>query len=121
MSVNKVILVGNLGRDPEAFSAGCRLNVATTYKDATEWHRVTVFSPIAERCVKYLHKGSSLYLEGRLETRSYEKDGVKKYSTDIIASDVRFLGGRGEGRQGETTNGADGAKSTPPSDDEIPF
>lgn len=113
MSVNKVILIGNLGRDPElrymqSGSPVAQLNVATTRRwrnkqtnemvEETEWHRVSVFGPQAEHCNNYLSKGRQVYVEGRLRTRSYDdKDGIKRYSTEIVADTVQFLGGRGEG------------------------
>lgn len=110
-SVNRVIILGNLGADPELKYTPtsrplCNLRVATTevYKDKggqrqekTEWHRVTVWGDMAENCSKYLAKGRSVYVEGRLETRTYEKDGQKHYATNIVASSVVFLGG-GEGK-----------------------
>src|SRR5437763_5412556 len=115
-SVNKVILIGNLGADPElkytpSSRALCNLRIATTdvFKDKggqrqerTEWHRVTVWGDQAENCSKYLSKGRSVYVEGRLQTRSYDKDGQKHYATDIVADRVVFLGsgGGGEGRGG---------------------
>lgn len=106
-SVNKVILVGNLGTDVEikhtpSNKAVANLRIATTetYKDKsgqrhekTEWHRVTVWGDSAENCAKYLAKGRSVYVEGRLETRSYDKDGQKHYSTEVVADRVVFLGG----------------------------
>jgi single-strand DNA-binding protein len=113
--VNKVILIGNLGRDPElrytqGSTAVCQLSVATTRSytgksgdrvEETEWHRVVVWGKQAEFCNQYLTKGRQVYVEGRLRTRSYEdKDGVKKYSTEINADTVQFLGGRGEGGGG---------------------
>ena len=96
-SVNKVILVGNLGADPElkytpSSRPLCNLRIATTdvFKDKsgqrqerTEWHRVTVWGDTAENCSKYLAKGRSVYVEGRLQTRSYDKEGQKHYATDI--------------------------------------
>lgn len=121
--VNKVILIGNLGRDPELrYTQGgspvCRLNLATTRRyqnrqtnemvEETEWHRVTVWGKSAEHCNNYLSKGRQVYIEGRLRTSSYEdKDGVKKYSTEVIADTVQFLGGRGggEGGGGESEGG----------------
>ncbi|TPV96632.1 MAG: single-stranded DNA-binding protein [Myxococcales bacterium FL481] len=121
--VNKVILIGNLGRDPELrYTQGgtpvCRLNIATTRRyqnrqtnemvEETEWHRVTVWSKAAEHCNNYLSKGRQVYIEGRLRTSSYEdKDGVKKYSTEVIADTVQFLGGRGgqEGAPGHEGGG----------------
>jgi single-strand DNA-binding protein len=114
--VNKVILIGNLGRDPELryTSNGtpvCQLSVATTRGytnrntnervEETEWHRVVVWSKTAEHCSRYLSKGRQIYVEGRLQTRNYEdKDGVKRYSTEIVADTVQFLGGRAEGGGG---------------------
>ena len=110
-SVNKVILIGHLGADPELKQtqgnrAVCNLSLATNevFKDKsgarqerTEWHRVTVWGEQAESCAKYLGKGRSVYVEGRLQTRSWEdKDGKKRYSTDVVADRVVFLGGQGE-------------------------
>lgn len=109
-SVNKVIILGNLGRDPEIRTAGsssvCSLSVATSrsYKDKagevkeeTEWHRVSVWGNQGENCAKYLAKGRSVYVEGRIQTRKYtDKDGVEKYATGIVADTVQFLGGKGE-------------------------
>src|SRR6201995_4642807 len=108
-SINKVILVGNLGADPElkytpSQRALCNLRIATTevFKDKggqrqekTEWHRVTVWGDTAENCNKYLAKGRSVYIEGRLQTRSYDKDGQKHYATDVVADKVVFLGSGG--------------------------
>lgn len=124
MSVNKVILIGNLGRDPElrymqSGSPVAQLNIATTRKwrnkqtnemvEETEWHRVSVFGPQAEHCNNYLSKGRQVYVEGRLRTRSYDdKDGIKRYSTEIIADEVKFLGGRGEGGGGGGGRGGGG-------------
>jgi single-strand DNA-binding protein len=157
-SVNKVILIGNLGADPELKYTPsqrplCNLRIATTevYKDKsgqrqekTEWHRVTVWGDQAENCNKYLAKGRSVYVEGRLQTRSYDKDGQKHYATDIVADRVVFLGsggggeGRGEGR-GSGGSGSGGFRgrgdsgpsedpgdsgpggAPPASDDDIPF
>ena len=106
MSVNKVILVGNLGADPEvAFlpsgESVVNFRIATTErwkdktsgepKEHTEWHRIAVYGKRAEFAGTYLKKGSKVYVEGRLRTREYEQDGVKKYSTDILASDVQSM------------------------------
>jgi single-strand DNA-binding protein len=151
-SVNKVILIGNLGADPElkhtpSNRALCNLRIATTevYKDKggqrqekTEWHRVTVWGDQAENCSKYLSKGRSVYVEGRLQTRSYDKDGQKHYATDVVADRVVFLGsgggagadaGGGARRTGTPARGFGDAPSAdepdsgglPPSDDDIPF
>lgn len=114
--INKVILIGNLGRDPELryTQSGmpvASLSVATTRKwknkqtnewtEETEWHRVSVFGQTAEHCNNYLSKGRQVYVEGRLRTRSYDdKDGNKRYTTEIVADTVQFLGGRGEGGGG---------------------
>jgi single-strand DNA-binding protein len=122
-SVNKVILIGNLGADPElkytpSSRALCNLRIATTevFKDKggqrqekTEWHRVTVWGDQAENCSKYLSKGRSVYIEGRLQTRSYDKEGQKHYATDVVADRVVFLGsGSGSGGGGGGAPGAGG-------------
>src|SRR5258705_5223704 len=107
-SVNKVILIGNLGRDPETrYTTGgdavTNLNIATSeqWKDKsgekqerTEWHRVVLFGRQAEIAGEYLKKGRSVYIEGRLQTRKYtDKDGVEKYSTEIVADRMQLIGG----------------------------
>jgi single-strand DNA-binding protein len=110
-SVNKVILVGNLGADPEtrylpSGDAVSNIRLATTdrYKDkssgemveSTEWHRVSFFGKLAGIVAEYLKKGSSVYIEGRIKTRKWtDKDGAEKYSTEIIADQMQMLGGRG--------------------------
>jgi single-strand DNA-binding protein len=115
-SVNKVIVLGNLGKDPEvrympSGGAVCTVSIATSrqWKDKTsgerqeetEWHRVTFFDRMAEIAGEYLKKGKSVYVEGRLKTRKYtDKDGVEKYSTDIIATEMQLLGGREGGGAG---------------------
>jgi single-strand DNA-binding protein len=113
--VNKVILVGNLGNDPEVkYTQGgmaiCTLSLATTNvrKDKegnavekTEWHRVKLFGKLGEIAGEYLRKGRQVYIEGRLEYGSYEKDGVKHYTTDILADDMQMLGGNPDGERGE--------------------
>lgn len=112
-SLNKAILIGNLGADPEtryapSGDAICNLRVATTetWKDkatgekreATEWHRVVFFGRLAEVCSEYLRKGSQIYLEGRLQTRKWQdKDGQDRYTTEIRADEMKMLGGRPEG------------------------
>jgi single-strand DNA-binding protein len=111
--VNKVILVGYLGADPDmrytpSGQGVCELRLATSEswndkngqrQERTEWHRVVVWGKRAEVCSKYLSKGRQVYVEGRIQTRTYDdKEGVKKYMTEIIAADVQFLGGgKGEG------------------------
>jgi single-strand DNA-binding protein len=140
MSVNKVILVGNLGRDPEVrhLPTGMKVanfSVATTFKrktgEQTEWHNIVAFDRLADLAEKYLRKGKQIYLEGRLQTRQWEaKDGSgKRQRTEIIMSEMQFLGGRGQG-DGEYAEAGAGASSagggpdmpTAPIDDEdIPF
>lgn len=105
--VNKVILIGNLGRDPEvrttqSGTAVATLNIATTERrkdkdgnwgEHTEWHRVTVLGRTAENAGKFLQKGRQVYVEGRLQTRKWQdKDGSDRYSTEVIADDLRYLG-----------------------------
>jgi len=151
-SVNKVILVGNLGRDPETRympdgGAVTNVSIATTesWKDKgsgekqekTEWHRVAFFGKLAEIAGEYLKKGSQVYVEGRLQTREWEKDGVKRYTTEIIANSMQMLGSRqgmGGGDRGEGASerpaGGGGASKPAPSkaggkfddfEDDIPF
>jgi single-strand DNA-binding protein len=108
-SVNKVILIGNLGRDPEvrympSGDAVATLNLATTEKwkdkageaqEQTEWHRISFFGRQAEICGEYLRKGSSIYVEGRLQTRKWtDKEGVERYTTEIRGDRMQMLGGR---------------------------
>lgn len=104
-SVNKVILVGNLGQDPDVRTTPQGAQVASislatsesfkdksgNWQDATEWHRITLWSYLAESAAKYLKKGSKVYIEGKLQTRSYEKDGVTRYITEIVASQMVLL------------------------------
>jgi single-strand DNA-binding protein len=133
-SVNKVIIVGNLGKDPEvrympSGSAICNITVATSrqWKDKssgdrqeeTEWHRIVFFDRLAEIAGEYLKKGRPVYVDGRLKTRKWtDKDGVDKYSTEIVATDMQLLGSReGMGAPGEESAGASrgggGAASRP--------
>lgn len=131
-TVNKVILVGRLGRDPElrytqGGKAVCNLNVATNEswtdkngdkQEETEWHRITVWGATAEKCDKYLSKGRQVYVEGRIKTDKWQDDdGNDRYSTGIVATNVTFLSGGGTGGGGTNTN--DPAPVT--DDDEIPF
>lgn len=107
--INKVILVGNVGADPEVrtIESGvkmARIRVATTekifnkdkneYTSATDWHNITVWRNLADVVDKYIRKGSQLYIEGKLRTREYTKDGVKCFSTEIIAEEIKMLGKR---------------------------
>jgi single-strand DNA-binding protein len=155
-SVNKVILLGNLGRDPETrYTTGgdavTNLNIATSeqWKDKngekqerTEWHRVVLFGRQAEIAGEYLKKGRSVYIEGRLQTRKYtDKDGVEKYSTEIVGDRMQLLGGGGGGSGGDVEfagagggasrrepaaggaakGGGAAKKNTDDFDDDIPF
>ena len=103
--INKVILVGNLGRDPEVRVSGggttiVNMAVATSYKgkdaeESTEWHRVVAFGKLAEICGEYLRKGSQIYVEGRLQTRKWDDaNGVTKYSTEVVAGEMQMLGSK---------------------------
>jgi single-strand DNA-binding protein len=112
MSVNKVILIGHLGKDPELkqvnTSQVCNFSLATTEKyknkagekvEDTEWHQIQLWGVLAELAEKYLKKGSQVYLEGKIKTRKWEdKDGNTRYSTEVIANQMTFLGG---GKQAE--------------------
>ena len=115
MSVNKVILVGNLGKDPEMrYTAGgaavATFSIATTerYKDRdgnrqekTEWHNIVVWRQLAEICGKFLHKGKQVYIEGKIQTRSYDdRDGNKRYITEIVGDQMHMLGGRDDKQGG---------------------
>lgn len=142
--VNKVILVGNLGRDPEIRytrdgTAVANLNLATTetWNDAqgqrqerTEWHRVVAFGKLAEIAKEYLSKGRQVYIEGRLQTRSWDdKDGNKRYTTEVKADQMVMLGGRGDGGGGtssrdssSTDRGGDFDQAPfEATDDDVPF
>ena len=138
--LNKVTLIGNLGADPDSrfMPTGGQvvtLSIATSRrwkdkqsgerKEQTEWHRVIMFNKLAEICAEYLHKGSQVYIEGRLQTRKWEKDGVDHYTTEIIADQMTMLGGRGN--DAPVSASADGKASTEPAksveqfDGDIPF
>ena len=143
-SVNKVILVGNLGRDAElrytpGGAAVATLNLATTEvwndknqqrQEKTEWHRVVLWGKQAESLQEYLTKGKQIYVEGRLQTRQWDdKDGNKRYTTEIKADRITLLGGGGGGRGGgmaerstsSHTGGMDEPPMEPITDDDIPF
>ena len=145
MSVNKVILVGNLGKDPEVRytqtgSAVANFSIATSEQwndrdgkkqERTEWHNIVVWGKQAEHCGQYLSKGRQAYVEGSIRTRSYDdKSGNKRYITEIVAQRIQFLGGGGGTRlpqQGMDTGGVDDMAmggmggGQPPMDDDIPF
>ena len=137
-TVNKAILIGRLGADPElkytpSGAAVVNFNIATdeSWTDAsgvkqerTEWHRIVAWRKLAEICGEYLKKGSRVYIEGQLQTRSWEQDGVKRYTTEIVARNMQMLDSKGTGGQPpasqkppsppETTEGAEG-------EDDLPF
>jgi len=150
-SVNKVILVGNLGRDPElryipSGQAVANFSLATSDRwrdkegnnqERTEWHRIVVWGKSAENCAQYLQKGRSVYVEGRLQTQEWEdKEGVKRKTTEVVAQTVQFLGGRG-GAGGGAGGGAEpgsgptggsgssgagsGGGESPPPSSDVPF
>lgn len=138
--VNKAILVGNLGRDPEVSytpsgTAVAKFSVATSerWKDKntgemqerTEWHRITAFGRLGEICGEYLSKGRQVYIEGRIQTSSWEKDGITRYSTEIIASDMKMLGTKSSGDTYSSQGPSMPEYMEPPmpgkEDDDIPF
>lgn len=115
MSVNKVILLGRLGQDPElkhtpSGTAVCNFSLATSEywvqnnqrQERTEWHRIVAWGKLAELCNQYLSKGRQAYIEGKLQTRSWDaQDGSKRYTTEVVATTVRFLGTQGQSNQGQ--------------------
>lgn len=145
MSVNKVILVGNLGKDPElrytpSGTAVCTFSLATTERfknkqgeqqEKTEWHNIVVWAGLAEICGKYLTKGKQVYIEGRIQNRSYDdRDGNKRYITEIVANEMQMLSRAGDqqggGGSGRPTSQADDFSQAPEEpqfnpDDDIPF
>ena len=128
--INKIILIGNVGKDPETRymqngDAVTNFSLATSEewkdkdtgekKERTEWHRITAWRKLGEICGQYLKKGSMCYIEGKLQTRSWEdKDGNKRYTTEIIANNIQFLGGRNDSQHPRAEPVAQG-------DDDIPF
>jgi single-strand DNA-binding protein len=140
MSVNKAILVGNVGKDPEVRYldknvAVANFTLATTDRaftlqngtqvpERTEWHNIVAWRGLAELAEKYIRKGSQLYIEGKIQTRAWEKDGVKRYTTEIYADTIQLLG-----KKPETTESshavaappADEIQAPPPVEDDLPF
>ena len=139
--LNKVMLIGRLGRDPEvrytpdgaaianfsiATSEGWKDKTTGEQKERTEWHRIVAFRKLGEICGEYLSKGKQVYIEGRLQTRSWEKDGIKRYTTEIIASDVQFLGDKDSGNSDDKPSGnkasdISGNSGFDKIEDDIPF
>jgi single-strand DNA-binding protein len=133
MGVNKVTLIGHLGADPEmrvtpGGTTITSIRVATSEKwkdkntgepqERTEWHRVKFFGKLAEIAADYLKKGSAVYVEGKLQTQEYEKDGIKRWSTEIIAHEMQMLGSKPGAQDSRAANTK---PSTDDLDDEIPF
>ena len=143
MSLNKVLIIGNLGSDPElkTTSGGqsvATFNIATNRRwtdkagqnqEQTEWHRIVVWGRQAENCQQYLSKGRQVFIEGRIQTRQWEdKEGQKRYTTEIVAQSVQFLNGGGRGADTGAGTGASEAPAFPDNppkaavgDDDIPF
>ena len=134
MSVNKVILLGYVGKDPEMkeFESGkvAKMTIATTEKgyklksgkeipDRTEWHNIMLWGGLAEVAEKYINKGMQVYIEGKIQTRSWaDKDGVTHYTTEVVASDLQMLGKREQGAKVVTTPTATNTKVI---DNDLPF
>lgn len=142
MSINKVILVGNVGKDPEVryldngvavatitlatTERGYTLSNGTQVPDRTEWHNIVVWRGLAEVAEKYIRKGSQLYVEGKITTRKWEKEGVTRYSTEIVADNIELLGRRPEGNSENSpaTSPAKTSTETPGNsegNDDLPF
>ena len=139
MSVNRAFLIGNLGKDPEVrFTPGgqavARFPVATSEvwndkegqrQERTEWHNVVVWGKQGETCGQYLAKGRQVFVEGSIRTRQYDdKDGNRRYITEVVAQRVQFLGGAGRGAEARGGGAAEEAPAAPPAsaeDDDIPF
>jgi single-strand DNA-binding protein len=135
-SVNKVILLGNVGKDPEIRSTGGGTTVANftlatsdrqkdtqgNWQDRTEWHNLVAFTRLAEIVRDYVKKGSKLYVEGKIQTRSWDdkETGAKRYRTEIIVNDLSLLSGRDEGSSGAYSRPASGSGSTTPIDQRPP-
>lgn len=142
-ALNRVQIIGNLGQDPEvrstpSGSSVCNISVATTesykdknsgeWKDVTEWHRIVLWEGLADTAQRFLKKGSKVFIEGKLQTRSYEKDGITRYITEIRAQSMIMLDGRQEGsqsydqtRQTAPTNAGGGDHFADDNEDEVPF
>lgn len=140
MSVNKVILIGNVGRDPDVryldknvavanftlatTERGFTMQNGTQVPDRTEWHTIVAWRSLAELAEKYIRKGMQLYVEGKIQTRSWEKDGVKRYATEIVADTIQLLGKRqeNEAAQPATPAPAPAPENAPDStEDGLPF
>ena len=144
MSVNKVILVGHVGKDPEVRYldkdvAVANFTLATTERgrtlpngtqipERTEWHNIVAWRGLADISEKYIRKGSQLYIEGKLQTRAWEKDGIKRYSTEIYAETINLLGKKPEHTEAlnsvvsaPAANSSNDIQAPPPAEDYLPF
>ena len=140
MSINKVILVGNVGKDPEVryldkSLAVANFTLATTERgyttqngtqvpERTEWHNIVAWRGLAELAEKYIRKGSQLYIEGKIQTRSWEKDGIKRYTTEIFADTIQLLGKKPENTEALNSVAApqaDSLQAPPHAEDDLPF
>ncbi len=141
MSVNKVILVGNVGKDPEVryldsgvavatitlatSERGYTLSNGTQVPERTEWHNVIAWRGLAEIAEKYIRKGSQLYVEGKITTRKWEKEGVTRYATEIVAENIELLGRKQEGasasQPGAAPKTAETSATPEPGNDDLPF
>ena len=144
MSVNKVILVGHVGKDPEVryldkdvavanftlatTERGRTLQNGTQVPERTEWHNIVVWRGLAEIAEKYIRKGTQLYIEGKIQTRSWEKDGIKRYTTEIYAETINLLGKKPEHTEALSSvasapagNTSDGIQAPPHAEDDLPF
>ncbi len=140
MSVNKVILLGNVGRDPEVryieknvavanftlatTERGYTLQNGTQVPEKTEWHNIVVWRGLAELAEKYIRKGSQLYIEGKIQTRSWEKDGIKRYTTEIFADTIQLLGRKQDNTDAPvsaTASTAEKPQNPTFAEDDLPF
>jgi single-strand DNA-binding protein len=137
--INKVIIIGNLGQDPEVHTTAAgatisNISVATSESwndkqtgdkvEKTEWHRIVFFNRLAEVVAQYLKKGSSVYVEGKLQTRKWEKDGIDRYTTEIVANKLEMLGSKGDNsapQQQQAPQAVQTPQQPPAFDDDIPF
>lgn len=134
-SLNKILLIGNVGKDPEirhgkdgSQIASFSIATSDTWKDKitgekkekTEWHNVSAFGRLAEIVGQYLKKGSTVYVEGRITTEKWNKDGVDRYTTKIIANEMKMLGGKKDGENGKKPSNNAPAPSAPAFDDDLP-
>jgi len=140
MSVNKVILIGNVGKDPEVrylekeiavahftlatTERGYTLQNGTQVPERTEWHNIVAWRGLATLAEKYIKKGAQIYVEGKIQSRSYEKDGIKRYFTEIYADEIQFLGKKPESNEAPATTVTEPAydvQAPPPAVDDLPF